>query len=120
MKLILRLFINAAALWAAAEFVDGIQLTGDTMGILFVAAIFGIANTIVKPILTLFSVPFIVLTLGFFYLVVNAIMLLITDALTSGLNVEGFWAAFWGAVVISLVSSILDGILVDKKEKERR
>ena len=100
-KLILRLVINAAALWAAARYVDGISLTDDLVGVFIVALIFGLINALLKPIVTVLSVPFILLTLGLFTLVVNALMLYATAGLTDLLYVSGFWAAFWGSIVIS-------------------
>ncbi len=123
MKLIIRLIINAIALWAAAYLVNGIHLTDKIGGVLIVALIFGLINAIIRPILKLLSFPFIIVTLGLFTLVINALMLMLTDALASDyLAVAGFGAAFWGAIVISLVSWLLNVFLKDDKEdrKERR
>ena len=111
MRLILRILINAAALWAAVHFVSGIQFTGSTINLLCVALVFGILNAIVRPILFFFSLPLLIITLGLFTFVLNAIVLLLTSALSSrlglGFSVDGFGAAFWGAIVISVVSIIL-------------
>jgi putative membrane protein len=111
MRLILRILINAAALWAAVYFIDGIQFTGSIVSLLGVALVFGVLNAIVRPILFFFSLPVLVLTLGLFTFVLNALVLLLTSALSSrlglGLHVDGFGAAFWGAIVISVVSFVL-------------
>jgi putative membrane protein len=111
MRLILRILINAAALWAAVHLVSGIHFSGSTTGLLGVALVFGILNAIVRPILFVLSLPVLILTLGLFTFVLNAIVLLLTSALSSrmglGFSVDGFGAAFWGAIVISVVSILL-------------
>lgn len=100
----IRLGVNAVALWVAASLIDGITLSSSIGTILIVAAIFGLVNAFLKPIATLFALPLIIITLGLFTLIVNAVMLLITDALNGGLEVEGFGSAVLGALVISVVS----------------
>ncbi len=115
MKLILRWIINAVALWAAAEIIPGIDLTGGWVSILLVAAVFGIINAILKPIVKLFSLPFIILSLGLFTLIINAAMLGLTAALTDALEVSGFWTAVIGSVVISIISTILSVVIEDKE-----
>ncbi len=120
MKLLIRLFINAVALYAAAQLVNGIQLTDQIGGILFVALIFGIINAILGPILKILSFPFILVTLGLFTLVINGLLLWLTASLSSNLSVEGFWPAFWGALVISIVSWFLNAFLKDDDKKSRR
>jgi len=110
---VIRLFVNALALSAAAWIVDGIQLTGGYGDVLVVALVFGLLNALLKPILVFFSLPFIFLTLGLFALVVNGVMLLITDRLTESLAVSGLWAAVLGSIVISLVTMILGKTLED-------
>ena len=111
---VIRLLVNALALWAAAFVVSGITLSGGYGEILIVALIFGILNAILKPILVLFSIPFLVLTLGLFALVVNGAMLLITARLTDYLSVSGLGAAILGSLVISLVTMLLGKTLEDE------
>ncbi|MCP4427971.1 MAG: phage holin family protein [Chloroflexi bacterium] len=118
-KLIIRLLINAVALWAAAQFVDGIHLTGEFGGILIVALIFGLINAIIGPILKILSLPFILVTLGLFTLVINGLLLWLTASLSSNLSISGFWAAFWGALVVSIVSWILSAVLKDDDNKKK-
>ncbi|MGI9611342.1 MAG: phage holin family protein [Acidimicrobiales bacterium] len=113
MRIILRIVINAIALWVAASLIDGITLSDDFVQVLVVAAVFGLINALLRPIALLISFPLIALTLGLFTLVVNAIMLQITDALTDGINVDGIWTSILGAVVISLVSWALSMFLPD-------
>ncbi|HET8733266.1 MAG TPA: phage holin family protein [Anaeromyxobacteraceae bacterium] len=111
MELVLRLLLNAAALFVAMRLVSGITYTGGWVGFLGVALVFGVVNAFVKPVLTFFSIPFILLTLGLFLLVVNAFALWITSGLSNalglGFKVDGFGAAFLGAVVVSLVNLLL-------------
>ena len=108
MRLILKLLVNAAALWAAGELISGIDLVGDFWTILFVALIFGVINTFIKPILKFLSFPVIILTLGLFALVINAAMLGLTAAISDALSIENFWSAVLGAVVITIVSALLN------------
>lgn len=108
MNFILSLLINAAALWVAVKIVPGISHVGSAMSLLGVALVFGFLNAVVRPILVFFSLPLVVITLGLFTLVLNALLLWLTSSLSSalGLNfyVSGFVAAFLGALVVSLVS----------------
>ena len=113
MKLLIRLLINAVALWAAAQLVTGIDLTGDVGGILFVAILFGLVNALIKPLVKLLSLPLTLGTLGLFTLVINALMLQLTARLSSNLTVAGFMPALGGAVVISIVSWLLSSFVGD-------
>jgi len=122
MSILLRLLINAVALWVATQLVDGISFTGDLPRLLGVAIVFGVLNVLVRPILKLVTCPFYILTLGLFTFVVNAVMLLITsaasEALGLGFHVDGFVPAFIGALVVSIVSfalSLFVGPNDDKK-----
>ena len=106
-----RLVVNAAALWVATRLVPGISFTGDWWLLFGVALVFGVVNVILRPILIILTLPFLLLTLGLFLFVLNAVMLLLTsaasDALGLGFHVEGFAAAFLGALVVSVVSFAL-------------
>jgi len=113
-RLIIRLVINAAALWVASQIVPGIGIPSDIVNLLFVALIFGVVNALVKPIIDFFTCPFYVLTLGLFTFVVNALLLMLTGYLTGGqLNVQDFWTAFLGGIVVSIVSTLLSLFLSD-------
>ena len=116
MKLILRIVINAIALGAAAYFVPGIR-AGSVTSLLLIALVFGVLNALVRPFLKLLSCPLIILTLGLFTLVLNAVMLLMTARLGQlvgvDFHVDGFGPAFVGALVVSVVSVVLSWILID-------
>ncbi len=115
MKSVLHILITMASLWAASHFVTGIMVDGSVYALAGVALVFGVVNAFVKPILTLLSLPAVVLTLGFFLLVLNALMLMLTSGLSTtlglGFHVAGFWPAFWGSIVISVVSTLLSVML---------
>ena len=105
MRLLLRLLINAVALWVATQVVPGISFSGDWRLLLVVALVFGVLNVLVRPVLIVLTFPFLLLTLGLFTLVLNAFMLWLTSALSEalglGFHVRGFWAAFLGALVVN-------------------
>jgi len=124
MKFLVWLVVNAAALGVAVWLFSGISLTADTTGgrivsLLVVGAIFGVVTSVVRPIVNLLSLPLIVLTLGLFLLVTNALMLLLTsklaDTLGLGFHVDGFWTAVFGALVISIASMIVESLLPDPR-----
>lgn len=113
---VIRLFVNALALSAAAYLVGGIALEGDFWAVLVVAFVFGLMNAILKPVLMLLSLPLLFLTLGLFTLVINAALLLLTARITDALMVEGFVPALLGALVVSIVSMFFNAVLTDDKD----
>lgn len=107
-NLLIRLVINAVALWVANYLIAGIQMTNDVVGLLIVAVIFGLINALIKPVIDFFTCPFYIITLGLFTFIVNALMLLLTSAVSGGrLVVDDFWSALLGGIVISIVSMLL-------------
>jgi putative membrane protein len=106
----IRFVINAAALAAAAWLLPSIRVD-NIQALLLAALIFGLANAFIKPILAFITCPLIILTLGLFTLVLNAIMMGFTSwvarQLEIGFEVDGFWAAFVGAIIVSVVSWVL-------------
>lgn len=117
-KLLLRLIINAVAIWVAAELIPGVILTDDPMGIALVAIVFGVINAVLRPILVLLGLPFIIVTLGLFALLINTGLFALTATLTGALELAGFWPAFWGALVVSLVSWFLGSFLGANRDQE--
>ena len=124
-NLVIRLLANAVALGIAAWVVSGITLEGATTGrriltLLIVAAIFGVVNAIVKPVVKLLSLPFIIVTLGLLIFVINAVMLLLTSWITGKLDVQfhvdGFWSALLGSLIITVVGILLNAVLPEKAE----
>ena len=120
MNTFLRIVATAIATAVAVWLVPGLTLTSDGLGnqiltLLVVAVIFGIVNGVVKPFTTAISACVVILTLGLFLLVINALMLMLTGWLSGqfglGFHVDGFWPAFFGAIVISVVGAIFSGLL---------
>ncbi|WP_310961914.1 phage holin family protein [Nocardioides terrisoli] len=123
MKLLLWLTANALALLVAIWLFEGITLTADTRAdriiqLVLTGAIFGAINSLVKPVLKFLSFPFIILTLGLFLVVINALLLLLTSriahTLDLGFHVDGFWVAVWGSIVISLAGMVIEAVLPDR------
>jgi putative membrane protein len=126
MGFLIRWLINAVALWVTTKIVSGIDITTDNAGkqaltILLVALIFGLVNAIIKPIVKLVGCIFYVFTLGLISFVVNALLFLLVDWLAGLFNlpfsIDGFWPAFWGAIVMGVVSWVLSLLVPDKVEK---
>jgi putative membrane protein len=125
MRFVIWLLTTAAGVAAAAWLLDGISFTGPGSGsaelqdkvvpLLLVALILGVVSSIVKPIVTLLSLPLIVLTIGLFLFVINALMLMLTgwiaEQVDLGFSVDGFWTALLGSVVITLVTWLVDSLV---------
>jgi len=111
MKLLLRFLLIVPALWVAVYFVPGITFEGDWLRFLGVAAVFAVLNVVVRPILKLFSLPLILVTLGLFIFVINGLMIWLTSSVSAslglGFHVAGFMPAILGALVVSAVSTML-------------
>lgn len=111
MRFVLRLLINAAALWVATRIVPGVTYSGGWMPLVGVALLFGVVNAFIRPVAKILTFPVVILTLGLFLLVINGFMLWLTSALSDilglGFHVRGFGSAFWGGLVVSIVSGFL-------------
>jgi len=118
MKLLLRWVGTAFAIFAAVKLLPGLYFNGPWWQLGIVALIFGLLNALVRPVLKFLTCPLILLTLGLFILVINAAMLWFTAAASEGLGinfrVSGFWSAFWGALVISVISAALNLLIKDE------
>jgi putative membrane protein len=111
--------VNALALAAAAGLVEGIRVTGDNQALqlVVVALIFGVINAVIRPVVMLFSIPFIVLTLGLVIFVINALLLMLTGWISNqlglGFHVDGFWSAVLGSIVVTIATWLLELVLPD-------
>lgn len=118
-RLLVRLLVNAVALYAAIALLEGIRLEGGVVQLLIVALIFGLVNALIRPVVSILSCPLTVITLGLFTLVINAAMLWLTSvfsrALGLGFVVDGVIPALLGAIVISVVSFLLSVFLRDER-----
>lgn len=101
LRALLQVVLNGVALLVAAELIPGIQYTGGLLYLLLAGLVLGVLNLLVKPIVSFFSFPLIVLTLGLFYLVINGLILLLADHLLSQLRIDGCLPAILGGLVIT-------------------
>jgi putative membrane protein len=110
---------NVAALFVAAWLLSGVTYGDEWWTLLIAAAVFTVVNAWVKPVLAFLSIPFIIVTLGLFLLVINAAMLRLTswlaDELDIGFTVAGWWPAIGGAIVITLTTWVVDGVIGEKR-----
>ncbi len=123
MRFLLWTLVNALALAAATGLLDGIRLTDrstedQVVTLILVALIFGIVNAVIAPVVKLLSLPFIILTLGLLLIVINALMLLLTEWISRqfglGFRVDGFWTAVLGAIVITIATWLLEAVFQDR------
>lgn len=118
MRFLARLFLNGLALLVAAYFVPGLSVSSPAAA-LFAGAALGVVNAIVRPALLVVTIPFTLLTLGLFIFVVNALCLGLAAAIVPGFEIASFTAAFFGALIVSIVSWILNGVfVVDRKRRD--
>ena len=122
MSSIVRLLVNAVALWCAARFIDGISYRGSWPGLVGLSLVFGIVNAFIRPVLSFFSFPIQIVTLGLFTVVLNALMLMLTGWLAVrfdiAFTVSGFVPALLGALVVSIVSMVLGAVLSSDKDEK--
>jgi putative membrane protein len=110
MRFLVRLLLNAIAILAAAWLIPGVELSG-TGAALAAGAVLGLVNVSIRPVLLILTLPFTLITLGLFIFVVNAICVGLTAAVIPGFSIATYWSAFLGALVVSVVSWILNGLL---------
>jgi len=115
--LFIRFCITGAAVLAAAEIVPGIHIDGVAAGAATVIVL-ALLNAVIRPILYLFSFPLIMFSLGLFMVVINAILLHLTAWLVTGFTVDGFWPSVWAALLISLVSTVLNLMISEEGKVE--
>ena len=118
MRLVVAWVINAAALWVADALWDGVRIDGWTSYLLG-AAVLGIANAVLKPLLTILTLPLIIVTLGFFYLVINIAMVALAEWIAPKFSIDGFWSYVGTVVVVWAVNWIGDQLLGDAATRVR-
>lgn len=122
-KFILRWVVNAIALFLAVYLVPGVNLQGGWISIFWLALIFGLVNAFLRPLLKLLTCPLIILTLGLFTLLINTFLFWLTSqigqAFGIGFTIDGFWPAFLGGLVVSVVSVVMSLILKDEFKRRR-
>jgi putative membrane protein len=115
-KFLLRLLLNALAVMTAAYFVPGLTLSGPGAALL-AGVVLGFVNAIVRPVLFVLTLPFTLVTLGLFLFILNAICLALTAALVPGFSIGGFWPAVFGALIVSLVSWVVNATIVSERRQ---
>lgn len=117
MNFAIRLISTMFALWVAVKVVPGLEFDGSVWALAGIALVFGIVNAFIRPILTFLSLPLLIVTLGLFALILNALVFLIVVWLSSlldlGLTTTGFWPAFWGAIVVTIVGWLANSLAKD-------
>ena len=120
MNFVIRLLVNAIALFLISKF-NFMGIHADTItDTLIGALVLGVANAVVRPILLLLSCPLVVVTLGLFTLIINGIIFYFVLKWLPGWHIPGYWAAFWGAIVLSVISWIVSLIIRDVSEEDKR
>ncbi len=120
--ILIRVVLNAVAVWVATVLVDGVDVTTDSTAekvatLVVIGAVLGLVNATIKPVVKLLSLPLLILSLGLFALVLNGLLFWlvaeVSNALGAPFEVDGFWAGFWGALVVSVVSWLLSIVVKD-------
>ena len=119
-RLAVRWAFNAAALFVAAWILSGVSYGDSWWSLLIAAVVFTVVNAFIKPVLAILSIPFIVVTLGIFYFLLNILMLYITDWIVGDFEIKTFWWGALAAIIVSVVNGILHMIFGDPTEQQRR
>ena len=114
-RLVIRFAVNAAALYVAVWALPGVTYGDEWETLLVAAAVFTLVNALVKPVVTVLSIPFIVLTLGLFYFLVNVLMLYVTDWLVGNFDIESLGAGVLAAIIVSVVNAVLHPLLPGRR-----
>ncbi|GAB5493430.1 MAG: hypothetical protein Phog2KO_36450 [Phototrophicaceae bacterium] len=120
-NLFIRAIINGIAIAITAYIIPGIQVTDDIVPLLIVGLVITLTNALIKPILTLLTCPAVILTLGLFILVVNGFVLQIAAYFAGdAFNIQTFWAAFWGGIIMAIVNMLLEGLFGVEDEDAKK
>ncbi|MFV5700612.1 phage holin family protein [Flavobacterium sp. XS2P12] len=114
MNLLIKILITSGLVLLIANFMPGVHVAGFTTA-LIVAIVLGLLNIFIKPILVILTLPVTIITLGLFLLVINALMILLCTEIVGGFSVDTFWTALFFSIILSLLQSIMNGILGEGK-----
>ena len=117
MKLLLLWLVNALSLLAVAYFLPSVSVASFYIA-LIAALLLGLVNTLIRPLLVLVTLPITILTLGLFTLVINALLFWFVASFVEGFRVAGFWSAFWGALLYSVISSLASWLLIPRPRQD--
>lgn len=116
MTILLRIVLNGLGLWAAAQVLPGVHYQGDLWYLLIAGFVLGLVNLLVRPLLTLLSLPLLVVTLGLFYLILNGFLFWLTDQLLDGLSVDSFFWAMAGGLFLAIWNLLLRQVFEAKSK----
>ena len=116
-RIILHIVANALAIIIANRFVPGFAFFGDSMDLLIASAVLGIVNSLIKPVLKFLAFPIIILTLGLFSVIINIALLYFVSYLLPSIQIDGFWAALWTVLIISLTNGLIFSRGISKEEE---
>jgi putative membrane protein len=119
-KLLVRWVCNVVALFVAAWILSGISYGNQWWTLFIAAAVFTLVNAWVKPVLAVLSIPFIVVTLGLFYFLINVLMLYLTDWIVPDFEIRTFWWGVLAAIIVSIVNGLLNLVMPDDDDRRRR
>ncbi|PIP27519.1 MAG: hypothetical protein COX30_01445 [Candidatus Moranbacteria bacterium CG23_combo_of_CG06-09_8_20_14_all_39_10] len=114
MKLLLRILANCLAILIATKLVPGFLFSGSLIDLLMAGVVIGLINALIKPIIQLIALPVVFLTLGLFNIIINVGLLLLADKFLDQLIIKGFWPAFWGVVIFSIINHLISHLHRDK------
>ncbi|RBN51005.1 phage holin family protein [Flavobacterium psychrolimnae] len=114
MNLLIKILITSGLVLLIANFMPGVHVAGFTTA-LIVAIVLGLLNIFIKPILVILTLPVTIITLGLFLLVINALMILLCTKIVEGFSVDTFWTALFFSIILSVLQSIMNGILGEGK-----
>jgi len=118
-NIFIRWLILTLAIGVTARLIPGIAVNGGIVNLITVAAIFGLINAFIRPIITLLTCPLVILTLGLFTLIINTLMFMLTARISPALTVEGFWPAFWASLIISIITAILSTLMTGHDDRDK-
>lgn len=117
MRLLIRWACNVVALYVATWLLSGVTYGDEWWTLLIAAAVFTVVNSFVKPVLAVLSIPFIIITLGLFYFLINVLMLYVTDWVVPDFELDTFWWTALAAIIVSLVNAVLHRLLPDERPR---
>ena len=117
--LLIRWVSNVVALYVAAWLLSGVDYGDQWWTLLIAAAVFTVVNAWIKPVVTLLSIPFIVVTLGLFYFLINVLMLYVTDWVVADFEIRTFWWGVLAAIIVSIVNGLLHPLLPEPQPRRR-
>ena len=117
-RIVLQILLNGAGVFLAAYLVPGVTYTGSWPYLLLVGLVIGLINLLVRPLVTLLSLPALILTLGLFYILINGLLFWLASLVLDHLTVDGFWAAILGGLVLAVFNWLMRGFVKKKKKKK--